>query len=98
MDQIFFAKSALRDLKNIKQYYKLEGVEKIGQQFVISIIEHVKTLKNHPNIGRIVPEFNNEKIREIIHSPFRIVYLYEDNSINIIRVWRSERLLSLPKH
>jgi plasmid stabilization system protein ParE len=98
MKQIFFAQSALSDLKDIKQYYKLEGVEKIGQQFVVSIIEHVQTLENHPNIGRIVPEFNNKKIREIIHSPFRIVYLYEHKSINIVRVWRSERLLSLPKH
>jgi plasmid stabilization system protein ParE len=98
MLHISFAQSASNDLLNIKRYYKLEGVEKIGQQFVTSIIEHIKTLEKHPNIGRIVPEFNNEKIREIIHSPFRIVYLYEQNSINIIRVWRSERLLSLSKH
>jgi plasmid stabilization system protein ParE len=98
MLRISFAQSASNDLLNIKRYYKLEGVEKIGQQFVTSIIEHIKTLEKHPNIGRIVPEFNNEKIREIIHSPFRIVYLYEQNSINIIRVWRSERLLSLSKH
>jgi toxin ParE1/3/4 len=51
----------------------------------------------HPDIGRVVPEFNDELIRELIHSPFRIVYLRERKSINMIRVWRSERLLHLPE-
>ncbi|MEO5344581.1 MAG: type II toxin-antitoxin system RelE/ParE family toxin, partial [Gammaproteobacteria bacterium SHHR-1] len=31
-----------------------------------------------------------------IHPPFRIVYLRNPSKINLIRVWRSERLLMLP--
>ncbi|MFK5947294.1 MAG: type II toxin-antitoxin system RelE/ParE family toxin [Methylococcales bacterium] len=48
-------------------------------------------------MGRKVPEFDEEKIRELIHTPFRIVYLREKNSIHVIRIWRSERLLVLPE-
>lgn len=40
-------------------------------------------------------EFNENNIRELIHSPFRIVYLKEEKIIHIIRGWRSERLLNL---
>ena len=69
----------------------------VGQDFVTAIIEHIESLSMHPDIGRVVPEFNDELIRELIHSPFRIVYLRERKSINIIRVWRSERLLHLPE-
>ncbi len=95
---ISFSKSAIEDLENITEYYLEQGVPQIGQDFVKSIIEHIETLNEHPDIGRVVPEFNDELIREIIHSPFRVVYLRESKTINIIRVWRSERLLKLPLH
>lgn len=68
----------------------------IGQKFVAAIVAHIETLSTHPDIGRVVPEFNDELILELIHSPFRVVHLRENKSINIIRVWRSERLLNLP--
>lgn len=95
--KIAFSKSAVDDLKNIQAYYAEQGAPKIGQDFVVGIIEHIETLSEHPNIGRIVPEFDDESIRELIHSPFRIVYLHQGQAINIIRVWRSERLLKLPE-
>ena len=96
--KIFVANSAYSDLEGIKEYYEEEGVPHIGKQFIAAIIEHVQTLLENPDIGRVVPEFGDERIRELIHSPFRIVYLREKNSIHIIRVWRSERLLKLPEN
>ena len=88
--------SAFSDLESIKQYYKNEDVTHIGIQTVKSILDHIYTLPDTPDIGRKVPEFGDEKIRELIHIPYRIVYLREPDSIHIIRVWRSERLLLLP--
>ena len=95
---ISFSKSAIEDLENIKEYYLDQSVPQIGQDFVVAIIEHIATLSKHADIGRIVPEFNDELIRELTHAPFRIVYLRECKSVKIIRVWRSERLLKLPDH
>ncbi len=40
-------------------------------------------------------EFNVDDIRELIHKPFRVVYLRESTSIFVVRVWRSERELEL---
>ena len=85
-------------MESIKEYYESEGVPHIGEQYVVSIIDHIQILSDNPGIGRKVPEFDAEKIRELIHSPFRIVYLREKNSIHIIRVWRSERLLVLSEN
>jgi len=42
-----------------------------------------------------VPEFNTEKIRELIHGPFRMIYLREEQSIHVVRIWQSEKLLML---
>lgn len=92
--KITLADSALVDLENIKEYYLDLGVPGIGGNFVVAIFEHIETLTDHPDIGRIVPEFNEEHIRELIHPPFRVVYLRGQALIQIARVWRSERLLS----
>jgi len=94
---ISFSKSAIEDLESKQEYYLEQGVSQVGQGFVTAIVEHIETLSSHPDIGRVVPEFNDELIRELIHAPFRIVYLRESKSVNIIRVWRSERLLNLPE-
>ena len=93
--QIVFSKSAIEDLEGIKRYYQDQGASHIGEGFVTAIVEQIETLARHPDIGRMVPEFEDEHIRELIHSPFRVVYLRESKSINVIRVWRSERLLNL---
>ena len=95
--KIFISNSAFNDLESIKKYYTEEHVPHIEEKFVVSIINHIQTLNENPDIGRVVPEFDEKKIRELIHPPFRIVYLREQNSIHVIRIWRSERLLKLPE-
>ena len=96
--KISFSKSAIEDLSAIKAYYREQGIPKIGKDFVATIVAHIETLAIHPDIGRIVPEFCDESIRELIHAPFRVIYLRDGKSINIVRVWRSERLLKLPEN
>lgn len=96
--QSLISDSAFTDLEGIKIYYLEQGVPHIGQDYISAIVEHIQTLAEHPRIGRTVPEFNDETIREIIHPPYRIVYLLEEHVTQIIRVWRSERLLKLPKN
>jgi plasmid stabilization system protein ParE len=59
-------------------------------------MDHSTMLSQHPDVGRVVPELNRANIRELIHPPFRIVYLRQVTELIIIRVWRDERLLELP--
>jgi toxin ParE1/3/4 len=93
--EITLALSAISDLEDIKDYYRQQGVPQVGENFVVDIVTHIQTLADHPNIGRMVSEFSKDYIRELIHPPFRVVYMCEANSTHIIRVWRSERLLRL---
>ena len=96
--KIYVAESAYSDFEGIKEYYTEEGAPHVGKQFITDIIKHIQTLAENPEIGRLVPEFGEKRIRELIHPPFRIVYLKEQNSIHVVRVWRSERLLRLPEN
>ena len=90
------AQSALEDLQSVQGYYKEQGVPHIGDGFVAAILEHCEMLQIHPDAGRVVPEFNMDHIRELIHAPFRVVYLRQAKEVVLIRVWRSERQLELP--
>lgn len=95
--ELRIAQSAIKDLQAIQKHYLEEGVPHIGDEYVAAILEQVEMLMRHPDAGRIVPEFDSRHIRELIHSPFRVVYLRQEVSIVLIRVWRSERQLALPE-
>jgi len=88
--------SAINDLRVLLLYYEEQLVPQVGQRFVTEILDRIDTLSDNPDIGRIVPEFSTDNIRELIHKPFRVVYLRESSMVSIVRVWRSERILELP--
>jgi len=88
--------SAVNDLRELHRYYEEQLVPEVGQRFVAEILERIEALSENPDIGRVVPEFATDNIRELIHKPYRVVYLREPLSISIIRVWRSERILEFP--
>jgi plasmid stabilization system protein ParE len=90
------SESALADLEQIRQWYTEQQVPKVGERFLTEILVHIERLRDHPNVGRVVPEFDQPTLRELIHPPFRIVYRNEKRRIEIVRVWRSERLLRMP--
>ncbi|MDP4536196.1 type II toxin-antitoxin system RelE/ParE family toxin [Alkalimonas collagenimarina] len=94
--QLRIAQSALEDLQAIQRYYKEQDVPHIGDDFVTAILEHSQMLQLPPDAGRVVPEFNLDLMRELIHAPFRVVYLRQAQEVVLIRVWRSERRLALP--
>lgn len=95
--RVLIADSAFDDLQAIQDYYKEKNIPHVGKKYVATIIQKLELLKEFPDIGRVVPEFESVKIRELIYRPFRIIYLREIDSIHIIRVWRGERTLQLPE-
>ena len=92
---IRFADSAVADLEALRTWYSNQGVPEVGNRIVKDIFRRIEALRDYPEMGRIVPEFTQPHLRELIHPPFRIVYRYDSRSVRIVRVWRSERLLVL---
>ena len=93
--KIRFADSALADLEAIRAWYAEQGVEGAGTRLVGDIVGRIEYLADHPEMGRVVPEFGQTSLRELIHRPFRIVYRRDSSTVRIVRVWRSERRLRL---
>lgn len=92
---ISFSESALRDLEAVRAWYAEQGVPDVGARLVAEVFQRVQALADHPDMGRVVPEFDQPFLRELIHPPFRIVYRHDAQRVRVVRVWRSERLLRL---
>ncbi len=92
---ISFAESALLDLEDVRTWYEEQGVPEVGERLVNEVFQRIQSLTDHPDMGRVVPEFNQPILRELIHPPFRIVYRHDLQKVRIVRVWRSERLLKI---
>ena len=92
---ITFAESALSDMHDIRAWYTEQLVPEVGERLLVEVFSKVERLVDHPESGRIVPEFNLVNLREIIHPPFRIVYRVDERRVRVVRVWRSERLLKI---
>lgn len=88
-----FSESAVGDLERILDWYAEQGSPEVGRRLVEEILGRVETLADHPELGRIVPEFGQAFLRELIHPPFRIVYRLDPGEVRVVRVWRSERLM-----
>jgi plasmid stabilization system protein ParE len=94
---VTLANSALQDLQELLDYYREQGAHAIGQRLVNEILDAIDSLADFPDRGRMVPEFEQPFLRELIHPPFRIVYRRETRRIRVVRAWRSERQLTLPR-
>jgi len=57
------------------------------------LIEKTKALSIFPFSGRVVPEFDDRLIRELILKPYRIVYRVDEHSkvIGVVRYWHGSR-------
>jgi len=90
--QIDWAKSSLADLHDLVRYIARDNPS-AATRFGEAIISKADILRSFPLIGRIVPEFNSPSLREMILSPYRIVYEVNEEkaTISILRIWHSAR-------
>lgn len=90
--ELTWSPAARLDLKEIIAYIA-EDDPIAGQKFIRSLFRAVERLPVFPESGRVVPEFKDATIREIIHRPCRVVYRIKarQNLIEIARVWHAAR-------
>jgi toxin ParE1/3/4 len=94
MAQVVWTESALDDLDGIGEYISKNSI-RYAQVVVNELFVAVNILEDNPMIGRKVPEFGDDSIRELINGNYRIIYLIiDDFRIDILTVHHSYRLLS----
>lgn len=91
---LVWSRRASRDLEQVGAYVALDAPER-ARSFVQTLIERGKQAQRLPGAGRIVPEFQDENIRELIEGSYRIVYEIRPakKEIVVLTVFEGHRLL-----
>jgi len=92
MAQIIWTDPALSDLNQIAEYITLDKLN-AARRLVKQVFSSVGRLEQFPKSGRIPPELENSKYREIVVGPCRIFYRVDQDKVYILYVMRGERHL-----
>ena len=93
MVKINWTSLAVSDLKGVFDYIA-DDSSRYAQITASNIHYRVQTLADQPNSGRIVPEFEDTTIRELIPGNYRIIYsIVNDYQIDVLRIFHSARSL-----
>lgn len=90
MIRLEWSPRARADLDSIRSYIALDSTV-YADLVVRRLIAAPERLTQYPEIGRVVPEVGEQRLRELIVRPFRIVYRISPGLAEIVTVFRSSR-------
>lgn len=94
MARLIWTLPARDDLQEIRHYIARDS-RAHAQAMVREVRRAAERLRDFPESGRIVPEYDDPRFRETIVWPYRVLYRYtvETNSVEILSVVHGRRLL-----
>ena len=90
--KLLWSPAARDDLHDIVVFIARDNPNR-AMSFGYELISETDRLQVFPELGRDVPEYRNEYIREIIFRPYRLVYRVDHDRklCEIARIWHSAR-------
>jgi toxin ParE1/3/4 len=90
--QVVLSPSARADLRDIVRYISFDAPDR-ALEFGLFLISRTRLLTQSPELGRVVPEFEDPFIREIVVRAYRVVYRLDDarRLVEVIRFWHAAR-------
>ena len=89
---VYWSEAALADLRAIEAY-----IARHSPHYALSMVERIfartEHLSSQPRLGPMVPEYQEETLRELFENPYRIVYRHTDQRIDVVAVVHAARRL-----
>jgi plasmid stabilization system protein ParE len=96
MAEVRWAPQAADDLEAITEFIAKDSPH-YASLFAIDVLNAVEQLADFPESGRIVPERNDPKVREIIFGNYRIVYRLRERTAELLTIHHAARPLDSSK-
>lgn len=90
MTSVIWSPQAIRDVESIRAFIAQDSPPYADLE-ARRIVAAVERLRTFPESGRRVPERSNAAIREVILSPYCIVYRLRGGVAEIVTVFRASR-------
>jgi toxin ParE1/3/4 len=85
IEKIAWTEDAISSFQDVVKYIAEDSVF-YASNFAKKILVLVEKLKDFPAIGRIVPEYSNPEIRELIYQNYRIVYKISEKVVYLLLI------------
>lgn len=86
--KVYWSDTALGHLVAIFEYIARDS-KVYAEQMVDRLTRRSEQLVQFPHSGRAVPEVEDDRTREVIESPHRIIYRVSDDRIDILAIVHS---------
>ncbi len=90
--RIIWSPVAASHLEQICDYIA-QNSEIYARIFAKEVLSVIESLPSFPKAGRIVPEYNDDNLRERIYGNYRIVYRIQEDVIEIAAICHGAQLL-----
>lgn len=74
-----------------------EDDKRAAGKWLMGLDRVLQQVRTHPESGRVVPEFEQEDIREVLCGPYRVLYVHERNRLTVVSVVHGARLLEFER-
>lgn len=74
--------------------YMAERDEDAASNWIDALFETVDKLEEFPKLGRIIPEFAQEEVRELIWNHYRILYQLRNGDVELLTVVHARQNLT----
>ncbi len=91
--RVVWSYAAATDVESIATYISGDSPA-YARSVVKEIVRATQILRNFPNSGRMVPEFQNPRVREVPAYSYRILYKIEEEQVLILAVVHGKRNLN----
>jgi len=92
--KLIWTDPSIEDLRAVRDYIARDS-DYYAADLVEQVVLSVERLLRFPKLGRVVPEAQDENIRELVHQNYRIIYRTAGERIEILTIVHGSRDLTL---
>jgi toxin ParE1/3/4 len=93
MAEVRWSLTASQDLQELEDFIGRDSILH-AINFIDRVVESAERLQEAPQLGRVVPEFGRDDLRELLFRGHRVVYLVRDEVVTVLRVVHGARDLA----
>ncbi len=88
--EVIWTDTAVTDLDAAAEFISKDSPA-YAATFVLRSLEAARSLRDLAERGRVVPEFKDESIREILVHSYRLIYRVEENRVSVLALIHGRR-------
>jgi plasmid stabilization system protein ParE len=92
--KLIWTDPSIEDLRAVRDYIGRDS-DYYAADLVVQVVLSVERLLRFPKLGRVVPETQDENIRELVHQNYRIIYRIAGERVEILTIVHGSRDLTL---